>query len=352
MVHMLSALALWLCLLWLWLWLCGASPASCSCFRQLAGPMVLQVQVHASLGTCGGVPHHCVLTLLLCCVHRPFRMCASLPTVSCRHPSRAFCCCPCQMVPPVVYTQLCTGSWWVLTVPPLCVMHRPPPHRCNGVQAHSSVEVRANAAYDARVTAVAVCLDPRSDLGGGTPFCLLLVFSMGTPPGTKIKVVGARIVRHKLLLGPQNTTVLGGNVIDLVTSWKANRVRCRRFGFFLSFARVVVPIVSLGCYIALRFGLTACAFLCRNSLVRHLVPNAKVPRLALLCSPLSPRCVPCRSRTPHLASSSRSFVVPCLFIHLRDARMSCIAPLSRRRPLSMTGSESRRKHKRANEGQG
>lgn len=59
-------------------------------------------------------------------------------------------------------------------------------------------------------------------------FCCyyLLVFSLNTPPGTKVKLLGTVQVRNGLLLlDDSKISVLGGEVDHMVEKWELQRVR-------------------------------------------------------------------------------------------------------------------------------
>lgn len=59
-------------------------------------------------------------------------------------------------------------------------------------------------------------------------FCCyyLLVFSLNTPPGTKVKLLGIVQVRNGLLLlDDSKISVLGGEVDHMVEKWELQRVR-------------------------------------------------------------------------------------------------------------------------------
>lgn len=54
----------------------------------------------------------------------------------------------------------------------------------------------------------------------------VLVFSLNTPPGTKIKLLGIVEVKNGfLLLDDSNTVILGGEVEHLIEKWELQRVR-------------------------------------------------------------------------------------------------------------------------------
>jgi hypothetical protein len=55
------------------------------------------------------------------------------------------------------------------------------------------------------------------------------VYSVTTPPGTKILIKSPHVRNGKLLLSEENAEVIGGQVHELYTSWKANKVEKNSF---------------------------------------------------------------------------------------------------------------------------
>lgn len=54
----------------------------------------------------------------------------------------------------------------------------------------------------------------------------MLFFSLNTPPGTKVKLLGTVLVKNGfLLLDDSNISVLGGEVEHMVEKWELQRVR-------------------------------------------------------------------------------------------------------------------------------
>lgn len=56
-------------------------------------------------------------------------------------------------------------------------------------------------------------------------FFLLVFFSLNTPPGTKVKLLGTVQVKNGfVLLDDSNISVLGGEVDHMVEKWELQRV--------------------------------------------------------------------------------------------------------------------------------
>lgn len=56
-------------------------------------------------------------------------------------------------------------------------------------------------------------------------FFLLVFFSLNTPPGTKVKLIGTVQVKNGfVLLDDSNISVLGGEVDHMVEKWELQRV--------------------------------------------------------------------------------------------------------------------------------
>lgn len=56
--------------------------------------------------------------------------------------------------------------------------------------------------------------------------CFVVLFSLNTPPGTKVKLLGTVQVKNGcLLLEDSNILVLGGEVEHMVEKWELQRVR-------------------------------------------------------------------------------------------------------------------------------
>lgn len=56
-------------------------------------------------------------------------------------------------------------------------------------------------------------------------YCFVLFFSLNTPPGTKVKLLGTVQVKNGLLLlDDSKISVLGGEVDHMVEKWELQRV--------------------------------------------------------------------------------------------------------------------------------
>lgn len=67
---------------------------------------------------------------------------------------------------------------------------------------------------------------PKSLLTINYIFFFLLFFSLNTPPGTKVKLLGTLQIKNGfVLLDDSNISVLGGEVDHMLEKWEIQRVR-------------------------------------------------------------------------------------------------------------------------------